>query len=165
MTTVRIGNGYDVHCLEKGLRLVLCGVDIPHDRGCVAHSDGDVAIHALCDALLGAASLGDIGRHFPDTDGKYKNIASRILLERVCGMLSENGYAVGNVDIVIVAQRPKVAPYIEDMRRSLSEIMGIPVSSVSVKATTTERLGFTGREEGIAAYAVALIEQAADNNE
>lgn len=158
MTTVRIGNGYDVHCLEKGLRLVLCGVDIPHDRGCVAHSDGDVAIHALCDALLGAASLGDIGRHFPDTDGKYKNIASRILLERVCGMLSENGYAVGNVDIVIVAQRPKVAPYIEDMRRSLSEIMGIPVSSVSVKATTTERLGFTGREEGIAAYAVALID-------
>lgn len=158
MTTVRIGNGYDVHRLEKGLRLVLCGVDIPHDRGCVAHSDGDVAIHALCDALLGAASLGDIGRHFPDTDGKYKNIASRILLERVCGMLSENGYAVGNVDIVIVAQRPKVAPYIEDMRRSLSEIMGIPVSSVSVKATTTERLGFTGREEGIAAYAVALID-------
>ena len=158
MTTVRIGNGYDVHCLEKGLRLVLCGVDIPHDRGCVAHSDGDVAIHALCDALLGAASLGDIGRHFPDTDGKYKNIASRILLERVCGMLSENGYAVGNVDIVIVAQRPKVAPYIEDMRRNLSETMGIPVSSVSVKATTTERLGFTGREEGIAAYAVALID-------
>lgn len=158
MTTVRIGNGYDVHRLEKGLRLVLCGVDIPHDRGCVAHSDGDVAIHALCDALLGAASLGDIGRHFPDTDGKYKNIASRILLERVCGMLSENGYAVGNVDIVIVAQRPKVAPYIEDMRRNLSETMGIPVSSVSVKATTTERLGFTGREEGIAAYAVALID-------
>ena len=158
MTTVRIGNGYDVHRLEKGLRLVLCGVDIPHDRGCVAHSDGDVAIHALCDALLGAASLGDIGRHFPDTDGKYENIASGILLERVCGMLSENGYAVGNVDIVIVAQRPKVAPYIEDMRRSLSEIMGIPVSSVSVKATTTERLGFTGREEGIAAYAVALID-------
>ncbi|HIT47991.1 MAG TPA: 2-C-methyl-D-erythritol 2,4-cyclodiphosphate synthase [Candidatus Coprenecus stercoripullorum] len=158
MTTVRIGNGYDVHRLEKGLRLVLCGVDIPHDRGCVAHSDGDVAIHALCDALLGAASLGDIGRHFPDTDGKYENIASGILLERVCGMLSENGYAVGNVDIVIVAQRPKVAPYIEDMRRNLSETMGIPVSSVSVKATTTERLGFTGREEGIAAYAVALID-------
>lgn len=158
MTTVRIGNGYDVHRLEKGLRLVLCGVDIPHDRGCVAHSDGDVAIHALCDALLGAASLGDIGRHFPDTDGKYENIASGILLEKVCGMLSENGYAVGNVDIVIVAQRPKVAPYIEDMRRNLSETMGIPVSSVSVKATTTERLGFTGREEGIAAYAVALID-------
>lgn len=153
----RIGHGYDVHALEQGLTLVLGGVKIEHTKGCVAHSDGDVLIHALCDALLGAAALGDIGKHFPDTSAEFKGIDSLILLRRTVEILSESGYRIENVDTTLVMQRPKVKPYIEQMREILAQTMDISVGQVSVKATTTEHLGFVGREEGVAAYAVALI--------
>lgn len=154
---IRIGQGYDVHRLAEGRELWLCGVRIGHTHGLDGHSDADVAIHALCDALLGALALGDIGRHFPDSDPHYKGIDSKILLEHVCSMIGHHGYAIGNVDITIMAQRPKLAPHIEDMRRTLAEVMGIGADQVSVKATTTERLGFEGREEGISSSAVALL--------
>ena len=154
---IRIGQGYDVHRLAEGRELWLCGVRIGHTHGLDGHSDADVAIHALCDALLGALALGDIGRHFPDSDPHYKGIDSTILLEHVCSMIGHHGYAIGNVDITIMAQRPKLAPHIEDMRRTLAEVMGIGADQVSVKATTTERLGFEGREEGISSSAVALL--------
>ncbi len=157
MMDFRIGNGYDVHAIEEGLKLVLGGVEIPHDKGCIAHSDGDVAIHALCDALLGALSLGDIGKHFPDTSDDFKGIDSKILLRRVMEMLRERGYELGNADITIAAQKPKLAKYIPMMRETLAEVMQTEVGRISVKATTTERLGFVGREEGIEVYAVALI--------
>lgn len=157
MTEFRIGHGYDVHALEKGLPLVLGGVAIDHDRGCVAHSDGDVLIHALCDALLGAAALGDIGLHFPDSSEEFRGIDSRILLRRTVALLRENGYGVGNTDCTIRMQRPRLRPHIDAMRRSLAETMGIDVAQVSVKATTTEHLGFEGREEGVSVSAVALI--------
>lgn len=157
MFPLRVGHGYDVHALEEGLLLRIGGVDIPHTHGFVAHSDGDVLIHALCDALLGAAALGDIGLHFPDTAGEWKGIDSRILLRKVVALLAEKGFAVGNVDCTVIAQAPKLRPYIDSMRATLAEDMGIAVDSVSVKATTTERLGFTGRKEGIAAEAVVLI--------
>ena len=154
---IRIGNGYDVHALAQGLPLWLGGVKIESETGCVAHSDGDVAIHALCDALLGALALGDIGRHFPDSSDDFKGIDSKILLERTMEMVSEAGYRVGNADITIALQRPKLAPYIGNMRETLARVMGVPVSAVSVKATTTERLGFVGRSEGCEAYASVLL--------
>ncbi|WP_273370132.1 2-C-methyl-D-erythritol 2,4-cyclodiphosphate synthase [Alistipes megaguti] len=157
MTDFRIGHGYDVHALADGLRLVLGGVEIPHSKGCVAHSDGDVAIHALCDALLGAAALGDIGLHFPDTSDEFRGIDSRRLLRRVAEMVREKGYQIGNVDCTIRMQRPKLRPYIDRMRETLAADMGIDPDRVSVKATTTERLGFEGREEGVSVSAVALI--------
>lgn len=153
----RIGQGYDVHALAPGLRLRLCGVDLQHEKGCVAHSDGDVAIHALCDALLGAAALGDIGLHFPDTSAEFKGIDSMLLLDRCVALLAERGWRVGNVDVTIAMQRPKLRPHIDTMRQRLAERLGVDVACVSVKATTTERLGFVGREEGVEAYAVALI--------
>ena len=153
----RIGHGYDVHALREGLRLVLGGIEIPHEKGCVAHSDGDVAIHAVCDALLGAAALGDIGLHFPDTSADFKGIDSKILLQRVVALLRERGYEVGNIDCTIRMQRPKLRPHIDAMRAAMAEAMGVAVDRVSVKATTTERLGFEGREEGVSVSAVALI--------
>jgi 2-C-methyl-D-erythritol 2,4-cyclodiphosphate synthase len=156
---MRIGFGYDVHALAEELPLVLCGIRVPSTFGCVAHSDGDVAIHALCDALLGAVALGDIGKHFPDNDMTYKGIDSTILLRRTIEAVRQEGYEVGNVDITIALQRPKLRPYIDQMRERLAEVMGVEVGAVSVKATTTEKLGFTGREEGISAYATVLIER------
>jgi len=156
---MRIGHGYDVHALAPGLPLVLGGVCIPHDKGCIAHSDGDVAVHALCDALLGAAALGDIGSHFPDSDPRYKGADSLGLLREVAALLCGEGYTVGNVDITIAAQRPKIAPHIGQMRSRIAEALGVDAGRVSVKATTTERLGFVGREQGIEAFAVALIEK------
>lgn len=153
----RIGHGYDVHALAAGLPLRLCGVDLQHEKGCVAHSDGDVAVHALCDALLGAAALGDIGLHFPDTSDDYAGIDSKILLRRVAAMLRERGYEIGNVDCTISMQRPKLRPHIDAMRAAMAEAMGVDVDRVSVKATTTEHLGFEGREEGVSTSAVALI--------
>jgi 2-C-methyl-D-erythritol 2,4-cyclodiphosphate synthase len=156
---IRIGNGYDVHALAEGLPLWLGGVQVDSPVGCIAHSDGDVAIHALCDALLGALALGDIGKHFPDTSDEFAGIDSKILLERVMGLISSEGWAVGNVDITIAMQKPKLAPYIVPMRECLATIMGVPVSAVSVKATTTEKLGFVGRCEGCEVYAVALLKK------
>lgn len=159
MAKIRIGHGFDVHRFADGRELWLCGVKVPAEQGLLGHSDADVALHALCDALLGAAALGDIGHHFPDTDPRYKGADSRELLRAVVDMLRAVGYAVGNVDVTIIAQKPKLAPYIGDMRRSIAAVVGCAADEVSVKATTTERLGFTGRGEGIAAEAVALIER------
>jgi len=153
----RIGHGFDVHALGEGLPLWLGGVRVEHTKGCIAHSDGDVAIHAICDALLGAAALGDIGKLFPDTSDEFKGIDSKILLGRVVRLLAREGYAVGNVDCTIALQRPKLRPHIDTMRETLAETMGLPADCVSVKATTTEHLGFEGREEGVSAHAVALI--------
>ena len=153
----RIGHGYDVHALAEGLPLVLGGIEIGHEKGCVAHSDGDVAIHALCDALLGAAALGDIGLHFPDTSDDYKGIDSKLLLRRVTELLAEKGYRIGNVDCTIRMQRPKLRPLIDTMRHAMADAMGVDDDRVSVKATTTEHLGFEGREEGVSVSAVALI--------
>ena len=157
MKNFRIGHGYDVHALGEGLRLVIGGVEIPHEKGCIAHSDGDVLIHALCDALLGALALGDIGKHFPDTSAEFKGIDSRVLLGRVVALVREAGYEVGNVDCTVAMQRPKLRPHIDLMRERLAESMGIAVEQVSVKATTTERLGFEGEEKGVSATAVALV--------
>ena len=157
MNIPRIGHGYDVHALQEGLRLVLCGVEIEHTKGCIAHSDGDVAIHSLCDALLGAAALGDIGYHFPDTSNEFENIDSMILLNKVASILRENKYIIGNIDITIIAQKPKVNPFILEMRGRIASELNLQLNQVSVKATTTEKLGFTGREEGIASEAVVLI--------
>lgn len=156
---MRVGFGYDVHALGEGLRLVLGGVEIPSEMGCIAHSDGDVAIHALCDALLGSVAAGDIGKHFPDTSSEFKGIDSKILLERTIDILHKEGYKVVNVDITIALERPKLRPYIDTMRSTLAATMGINDEAVSIKATTTEKLGFTGRSEGIAAYAVALVDE------
>lgn len=160
MTDFRIGHGYDVHVLGEGLPLVLGGVRIAHTKGCIAHSDGDVVIHALCDALLGAAALGDIGLHFPDTSDDYAGIDSKILLRRVAAMLRERDYEIGNVDCTISMQRPKLRPHIDAMRAAMAEAMSVDVDRVSVKATTTEHLGFEGREEGVSTSAVALIYKA-----
>jgi 2-C-methyl-D-erythritol 2,4-cyclodiphosphate synthase len=154
-----IGQGVDAHRFGAGRPLVLGGVTVPHDQGLAAHSDGDVVIHALCDALLGAAGLGDIGRHFPDTDAAYAGIDSRILLRRVMAALSEQGLAVRNADLTIAAQAPRLAPHIDAMRAVLAEDLGCPPARVNVKATTTERMGFTGRGEGIAAFAVVLLDE------
>lgn len=155
----RIGQGYDVHRLVEGRELWLCGILLDHTLGLLGHSDADVAVHALCDAILGALTLGDIGYHFPDTDPAYKGADSKILLSRVCEMMRSRGYEIGNVDITICAERPKMRPHIDDMRRSLARVMECAVEDVSVKATTTERLGFTGREEGISAMAVVLLRE------
>lgn len=154
-----IGQGIDAHRFAPDRRLVLGGVTIPHDQGLAAHSDGDVVIHALCDALLGAAGLGDIGHHFPDDDAAYRDIDSRILLRRVIASLSAAGLAVHNVDLTIAAQRPRLAPHIDAMRACLAADLQCPPARVNVKATTTERMGFTGRGEGIAAFAVVLLDQ------
>ena len=154
---IRIGCGYDVHALADGLRLVLCGVEVPHTKGCVAHSDGDVAIHAICDAMLGALALGDIGKLFPDSDAKYKGIDSTILLKEVVEIVRSKGFRVSNIDCTITMQRPKLRPYIDTMRERLAEVVGIAIDRVSVKATTTEHLGFEGREEGVSTNAVVLL--------
>ena len=157
MTDFRIGNGYDIHALGEGLPLVLGGVKIPHTKGCIAHSDGDVLLHALCDALLGALALGDIGQHFPDTSEEFRGIDSRKLLERVVAMVRGAGWQVVNADLTLLAQKPKIAPYVPQMRETIAPILGVELSRVSVKATTTEKLGAIGREEGISAYAVVLL--------
>jgi 2-C-methyl-D-erythritol 2,4-cyclodiphosphate synthase len=154
---VRIGQGFDVHQLVEGRKLIIGGVDIPHEKGLLGHSDADVLLHAISDALLGAAALGDIGRHFSDSDAKYKNIDSRILLREVARMVAEKGFRIGNVDATIIAQRPKMAPHIPEMVENIAADLGIAASAVNVKATTTEGLGYTGRGEGIAAQAVALL--------
>ena len=154
---IRIGNGYDVHAISDGLPMWLCGIRIPSERGFVAHSDGDVAIHALCDALLGALALGDIGHLFPDSDPAWKGIDSKILLGKVVSLVTEKGFRVGNADITIALQAPKLAPHILRMRETLSPILGIDISDISVKATTTERLGFVGRGEGCEVWASVLL--------
>lgn len=156
---LRIGQGYDAHKFKAGDHIVIGGVRIPYDKGMAAHSDGDVALHALCDALLGAAALGDIGKHFPDTDAAYKGIDSRILLRGVNAKLLALGYSVVNLDLTIVAQAPKMAPHIPAMREYIAADLGIGLDGVNVKATTTEGMGFEGRGEGISAYAVALIQK------
>ncbi|HEX9802189.1 MAG TPA: 2-C-methyl-D-erythritol 2,4-cyclodiphosphate synthase [Gammaproteobacteria bacterium] len=154
---MRIGHGYDVHAFTAGEHIVLGGVRIAHRHAFAAHSDGDVLIHALCDALLGAAALGDIGRHFPDSSAEFENIDSRILLRRVVALLHESGFRLGNADMTIIAQAPKLAPHIEAMRANLAADLQAEPDRVNVKATTTEKLGFAGREEGIAAHAVVLL--------
>jgi len=155
---LRIGQGIDIHRLETGLKLWLGGILIPSGKGCVAHSDGDVLLHAICDAMLGAATLGDIGHHFPDTSPEYKNIDSKILLKRTSEKIREKGFSVVNVDSTVCLEKPKIAPYINEMRSAISSILGIDIDVVSVKATTTEKMGFTGREEGIVAMASVLLE-------
>jgi len=157
MNDIRIGHGFDVHALVEGRKLIIGGVDIPFERGLAGHSDADVLLHAICDALLGAAGLGDIGRHFPDTDAAFSGIDSRILLRRVAEQLRERGWQTGNVDATIIAQAPKMAPHIARMTAHIADDLGIAIDRVNVKATTTEKLGFTGRGEGIAAEAVCLI--------
>ncbi|MFO1436183.1 MAG: 2-C-methyl-D-erythritol 2,4-cyclodiphosphate synthase [Gammaproteobacteria bacterium] len=154
---MRVGQGFDAHRFQAGRRLVLGGVDIPYELGMEAHSDGDVVIHAICDALLGAAAMGDIGKHFPDTDQNIKNIDSRLILRHIVSLLQQRGYRIGNVDATIVAQMPKMAPHIAAMRANLAMDMQIELDAVNVKATTTEKMGFTGRGEGIAAMAVATL--------
>lgn len=154
---IRVGHGYDVHALAEGLRLVIGGVEIEHTKGCVAHSDGDVAIHSICDALLGALALGDIGKLFPDTSEEFRGIDSKILLRRVVDEVEKRGYKISNVDCTIAMQRPKLRPHIDTMRAVLAETMGIECDRVSVKATTTERMGFEGREEGVSTHAVVLV--------
>ncbi|MCI5893511.1 MAG: 2-C-methyl-D-erythritol 2,4-cyclodiphosphate synthase [Clostridiales bacterium] len=154
----RTGIGYDVHILTENRKLILGGTEIPHDKGLLGHSDADVLVHAIMDALLGAAALGDIGKHFPDTDPKYKGADSIKLLRHVGRLLSENGCTVINIDSIIVAQEPKIAPYIESMRKNISEALGLDINRISVKATTTEKLGFEGRKEGISAHAVTNVQ-------
>ena len=155
---MRIGHGFDVHKFGGEGPLILAGVSIPYKFGFIAHSDGDVAIHDLCDAILGALCLADIGNHFPDTDGQYENISSRLLLRHVVKLMTEKNYSIGNVDLTIIAQAPKIAPYLLEMRRCLSEDLLCDISQVNVKATTTEKLGFTGRKEGVAVHSVVLLQ-------
>jgi len=154
---MRIGHGYDAHVFTSGKPLILGGVTIPHEYGLKAHSDGDAVIHALCDAMLGAAALGDIGTHFPDTDASYANIDSRILLRKIVTIFAEKELIISNADITVVAQAPKLLPYITQMRTNLADDMDIPVGHINIKATTTEGMGFVGRKEGLAVYAVVLI--------
>jgi 2-C-methyl-D-erythritol 2,4-cyclodiphosphate synthase len=154
---IRIGQGIDFHRLETGLKLWLGGVNIPSEKGCVAHSDGDVLIHAICDALLGAAGLRDIGYYFPDNSGEFKGIDSKIILERTFGLISEKGFKIVNLDCTICLERPKIASYVPDMRKTLSSILSTEPDNVTIKATTTEKMGFTGREEGIIGMAVVLL--------
>jgi len=157
---MRIGQGFDVHALVTGRKLIIGGVEIPHHLGLLGHSDADVLLHAICDALLGAAALGDIGRHFPDSDARYKGIDSRALLRQVAQLVAEQGYRVANLDATIIAQAPKMAPHIPDMVANIAADLGVAADAVNVKATTTEQLGFTGRGEGIAAQAICLLERA-----
>ncbi|MBR2846974.1 MAG: 2-C-methyl-D-erythritol 2,4-cyclodiphosphate synthase [Clostridia bacterium] len=154
---MRIGNGYDVHKLTENRKLILGGVDIPYEKGLLGHSDADVLVHAVMDALLGAAALGDIGQHFPDSDDKYKGISSLKLLGFVKDLLHENGYEIVNIDSIVVAQAPKLAPHIPEMRKNIADVLEMDISDINVKATTTEKLGFTGRKEGISSYAVCII--------
>ena len=159
MNDFKVGHGYDVHKLEKGRKFVIGGIEINHHKGAVGHSDADVVIHVICDALLGALSLGDIGKHFPDTDQKYKGIDSKILLQKVISLVKKNKYQISNVDVTILLEKPKLRNHIDLMRNNLSNIMGINITQISVKATTTEGLGFVGREEGVAAHCVCLIKK------
>lgn len=154
---IRVGHGMDVHKLTEGRKLILCGVEIPYEKGLLGHSDADVAVHALMDALLGAVALGDIGTHFPDSDAEFKDADSMELLERVVVMIEDIGYTLGNADITIVAQAPRLAPYVEQMRENISAVCGVDVSDINVKATTTEGLGFEGQGQGISAHAVAIV--------
>ena len=160
---MRIGHGYDVHKLAKGRKLIIGGVTIPHETGLLGHSDADVLVHAIMDALLGAAGLGDIGKHFPDNDPAYKDIFSINLLKRVGEILEENMYSISNIDATIIAQKPKLLPYIEDMKTNIADTLGIYVSRINIKATTEEHLGFTGRLEGIAAHSVCLLNELMDD--
>lgn len=160
---MRIGTGYDVHRLVKGRKLIMGGVDIPYEKGLLGHSDADVLIHAIMDALLGAAGLSDIGACFPDTDDAYRDVSSIVLLKKVAKMLEDKLYMVGNIDAVIIAQRPKMGPYIDEMKKNIAEALGIDTGLVNVKATTEEGLGFTGAEEGISAQAVCILESMFDN--
>ena len=155
---MRIGHGYDVHKLVEGRKLILGGVTVPHEKGLLGHSDADVLLHAVSDALLGAAALGDIGKHFPDTDEAFKDADSSVLLRRVIELISQKGYKVGNIDATVIAQAPKLAPYIETMKNNIAEDCGVSADRINVKATTEEHLGFTGRKEGISAHAVCIIE-------
>ena len=159
MSKLRIGHGYDVHKLVIDRKLILGGVDIPYEKGLLGHSDADVLLHAISDALLGAAALGDIGKHFPDTDNAYKNADSLVLLAKVGELIKNAGYQVSNIDSTVIAQAPKLAPHIEQMRKNIAKALSIELDNVSVKATTEERLGFTGRCEGISAHAVCIIER------
>ncbi len=161
---MRIGHGYDVHKLVEGRDLILGGVKIPHTLGLLGHSDADVLLHAISDALLGAAALGDIGAHFPDTDPAYKGADSLLLLREVVRLVGEQGYVLCNLDATVLAQRPKLRPYIDQMRQNIADACGADISQISVKATTEEHLGFTGREEGIAAHCVALLQRREDRN-
>lgn len=154
---MRIGHGYDVHRFAEDRKLFIGGIEIPHLKGLLGHSDADVLLHAVCDALLGAAALGDIGKHFPDNDETFKNIDSKLLLKHTVGLIREKGYVVGNIDCTVIAQKPKLAPYITDMKNCIAEICGVDADFINVKATTEEKLGFTGREEGISAHAVCII--------
>ncbi|MFR8990477.1 MAG: 2-C-methyl-D-erythritol 2,4-cyclodiphosphate synthase [Fusobacterium sp.] len=156
---LRIGNGYDVHVLTEGRRLVLGGVEIPHTKGVLGHSDGDVLVHVIMDAMLGALALGDIGQHFPDTDMQYKNIDSMVLLSKVKELIYSKGYKIINLDSIIVLQKPKVKPYIEAMRKRIADVLELEIDQVSVKATTEEKLGFTGDESGVKSYCVVLLEK------
>lgn len=155
----RIGNGYDVHRLAAGEKLILGGVEIPHPLGLDGHSDADALLHAICDALLGALGLGDIGKYFPDSDSQWKGVSSLVLLKKVGEMCVERGFAVSNIDSIIAAQKPKIAPYIEEMKKNIADVLGVGPERVNVKATTTETLGYIGREEGMAAYAVVLLQK------
>jgi 2-C-methyl-D-erythritol 2,4-cyclodiphosphate synthase len=154
---MRIGFGFDVHQLKDGHPFWLGGIHIPHDKGAFGHSDADVIIHAMCDALLGAANLGDIGKHFPDTSSDFKNIDSKILLNRVCSLIEQNGYEIGNLDVTLCLEKPKIAAHIPDMVKVLCGVMQLPENDLSIKATTNEKMGFIGRQEGVTAYAVALL--------
>jgi len=156
----RVGYGFDVHALQEGRPFMLGGVQIPSSFGPVGHSDADVLIHAICDALLGAAALGDIGKHFPDSSSEFKNIDSKILLQRVVATLKEKNYSIVNIDSTVILEKPKIAPHINDMRETLSRVMGISIDDISIKATTNEKMGYVGRQEGVCAHAVALIEKA-----
>ena len=156
---MRIGHGYDVHRLTENRKLILGGVDIPYEKGLLGHSDADVLLHAISDALLGASALGDIGKHFPDTDPKFKGADSILLLKEVCRLINEKGYRIENIDSTVIAQAPKLKPYIEQMRKNIAEACGISVEQVNVKATTEEHLGFTGNQEGMACHAVCLLEE------
>ena len=155
----RVGNGYDVHPLVKDRKLLLGGVEIPYELGLGGHSDADVLLHAICDAILGACGAGDIGNHFPDTSGEFKNISSLLLLKQVGKTCADRGFKISNTDAIIVAQEPKVSPYLEEMKNNIATALGIEPDQVNIKATTTERLGFTGRKEGISAHAIALLEK------
>lgn len=159
MTKIRVGFGYDVHRLVEGRELWLGGIRLEYDKGLLGHSDADVLIHAICDALLGAANMRDIGYHFPDTAGEFENIDSKILLKKTVQLIATKGYRVGNIDATVCAERPKLNPHIPQMKQTLAAVMGVEEDDVSIKATTTEKLGFTGREEGISAYATVLIER------
>ncbi len=156
---LRIGHGYDVHAFAENRKCILGGVDVPCEKGLLGHSDADVLLHAISDSLLGAAALGDIGKHFPDTDPRYKGADSLVLLENVCNLVKSKGYKVNNIDATVIAQMPKLAPFIDEMRNNIAKALGVDVDAVSVKATTEEKLGFTGRKEGISAHCICLIEK------